>query len=174
MSCIALHEQPTAPLHFLEGMNTFFILSAKYLFVLPLLILSIYFLSRSWSTQKKILIFAGSSLFFIYLVAQVAGYLYFDPRPFVLGHFIPLIQHAPDNGFPSDHALLVFALASIGAFLNLWLGIVLFAIALIVATARVYVGLHHVIDVIGSALISVVITSVVHLFLTYIQPKKVR
>lgn len=40
------------------------------------------------------------------------GLLWFDPRPFIvpLGH--TLVAHAADNGFPSDHATLVWTLGA--------------------------------------------------------------
>lgn len=155
-------------------MNLLLIFFAKYLFLLPIIILGVFWSLRSWPSQQKIFVFAGLSLLVVYLTAQVAGHLYFDPRPFVVGHFTPFIRHAPDNGFPSDHALLVFTLASIGFFLSRKLGIVLLAIALLVAVARVYVGLHHPIDVIGSALISIVLTSAVYLFLSFLLREEVR
>ena len=129
--------------------DTFFILSAKYLFILPAVIFGIYFLKQPRQAQKHILMFALPSLLLTYLMALVAGHFYNDPRPFVVGHFTPLVPHAPDNGFPSDHALLVSAVAAIGTSLNYKLGIVLWVFVLIVAIARVYVGIHHPIDVVA-------------------------
>ncbi len=154
-------------------MDAFFIFSAKYLFILPLLILAGYFLLRQRSSQKKIFIFAFPSLVLTYLVALLAGSLYYDPRPFVVGHFVPLIPHVPDNGFPSDHALLVSAVAAVGTCFNRRLGAILWLLALIVATARVYVGLHHLIDVVGSFTISILVTLIVYFFYTYVWHKEI-
>ena len=154
-------------------MYLFFILSAKYLFIVPLLILGIYFLLLPRSAQKGALILVVPSLILIYLIAQFAGHLYYDPRPFVVGHFMPLIPHAPDNGFPSDHALLVSAAAMIGSYLNRKLGVVLWVLALIVAVARVYIGLHHPIDVIASIAISVMATSLVYLSIKYVYHEEI-
>ncbi len=153
-------------------MDLFFILSAKYLFVIPILVLGVYFLSQPRSVQKRILVFALPSLAFIYLLALLGGYIYFDTRPFVVGNFTPLIPHTPDNGFPSDHALLVSAVAAIGIYLNRKLGIVLWVLALTVAAARVYVGLHHPIDVAGSMAISILATSVIYFLIKNVWPKE--
>ncbi len=87
--------------------------------------------------------------------------LYFDPRPFVAGHFTPLLYHIPDNGFPSDHLLLVSVIAMIGTYWNKKLGAVLWILAVIIAIARVYVGVHHVIDVVGSMVIAIAVTMMV-------------
>lgn len=85
-----------------------------------------------------------------YLAAQVAGAIYNDPRPFAVEHFHPLIAHAADNGFPSDHALLAAALvAAVALARPLWAAPFL-VLAVIVEAGRVGVGIHHVVDVLGS------------------------
>ena len=144
-------------------LDLLFIFGAKYLFVLSLVIAGVYFLRQPWSMKKKMAIFGVVSLLLIYGVALTAGHLYYNPRPFVVGHFAPLIPYAADNGFPSDHVLLVSAIAAIVYFFNRRIGIVLWIITILVAISRVYVGVHHPIDVIASMLISLVSTSVVYI-----------
>jgi undecaprenyl-diphosphatase len=78
------------------------------------------------------------------------------PRPFVAHPEIhAFLAHAPDPGFPSDHATAAFA---IGAVLFLRLGVravpVLLAAAAL-ASSRVIVGVHYPGDVIAGALIGV-------------------
>ena len=108
------------------------------------------------------IVFALVAALLTYAIGIIGNHVYFDPRPFVVGHFIPLIPHAPDNGFPSDHVLLVSAIASIGMFWNRRLGVVLWILAIIVAIARVWVGVHHPIDVLGSITISLLTVSAVY------------
>jgi undecaprenyl-diphosphatase len=139
-------------------MSTVFIFGAKYLFIVSLIIGVIYFLRQPRQTQINMLKLAIVSLPLIYLVAVVAGHVYYNPRPFVVGHFIPLIPHVADNGFPSDHALLVSAIAIIVTLFSKRVGILLWIIAAAVAISRVYVGIHHVADVIGSAVIATAVT----------------
>ncbi len=148
-------------------MDSFFIFSATYLFVLPILILGAYFLLQPMHAKKRMVVFALGSLVLTYALGVLAGRLYFDPRPFVVGHFTPLIPHAPDNGFPSDHALLVSAIATVGSYWNWKLGAVLWIIAIIIAVARVYVGVHHPVDVIGGIVIALVATTAVYVSLRY-------
>ncbi|MDE1975615.1 MAG: phosphatase PAP2 family protein [Patescibacteria group bacterium] len=100
-------------------------------------------------------VFAISAALLAYIIGVVGGLLYYDPRPFIIGHFTPLIPHAPDNGFPSDHALLASAIAMIGTIWNRRLGFALWILAVLIAIGRVYVGVHHVIDVCGSFIISI-------------------
>ncbi|MDE2078938.1 MAG: phosphatase PAP2 family protein [Patescibacteria group bacterium] len=131
-------------------MDAFFIFSAKYSFVFAVGILGVYFLTRRWPAQKRMALFAIPAGLLTYLLGFIANHLYYDPRPFVVDHFTPLIQHIADNGFPSDDTLLVAALAAVGMYWNKWLGTILWALTILVAVARVYVGVHHPIDVLSS------------------------
>ncbi|MBU6370479.1 MAG: phosphatase PAP2 family protein [Patescibacteria group bacterium] len=143
-------------------MDAIFIFSAQYLFVLPPVILGVYFFKRSRAEMKRMAFFAVPSGLLTYAVGVVASHVYVDPRPFVVGHFTPLIQHVADNGFPSDHTLLVASLAAVGMYWNKKLGIALWAIALAIAASRVAVGLHHPIDVVASMLIALAVTAFWH------------
>ncbi|MDE2172344.1 MAG: undecaprenyl-diphosphatase [Patescibacteria group bacterium] len=145
--------------------DAFFIFCAQYLFVLPIVILGIYFFMQPRENWKRMAAFAVSAALLAYLIGVVGGLLYYDPRPFVVDHFTPLIPHASDNGFPSDHALLVSAVAMIGTMWNRRLGSWLWVLAALVAIARVYVGVHHTTDVAGSFVISVVAVSLVAIFI---------
>jgi undecaprenyl-diphosphatase len=77
------------------------------------------------------------------------GMLWDRPRPFVAEHFIPLISHAADASFPSDHLAALGAVTICVWFTSRRLGLVVGVIALVVAFARVYVGVHYVSDVAG-------------------------
>lgn len=133
------------------------VLSAKYLY-LVVVVISLWFMVKNYS--KRILIFSVVILPLVYIVAQIAGKIFYDPRPFVIGHFIPLVVHAANNGFPSDHSLISFALASIVFLFNKKLGFVLFILGFLVGLSRVYVGIHHPVDILGSFLICVVVASI--------------
>jgi undecaprenyl-diphosphatase len=87
-------------------------------------------------------------------IAKALAALWYDPRPFVVGHFTPLIAHAADNGFPSDHALLSGVLASaVFAYDRRW-GAALWLCALLIGMARVAAGVHHALDIAGSFVIA--------------------
>lgn len=132
-----------------------------------MVILGAYFLTRRWPAQKKMVLFAVPAGLLTYVLGLIAGLLYTDPRPFVIGHFAPLIQHVADNGFPSDHTLLAASLAMVGMYWNKWLGVILWTIAILIGIARVYVGLHHQIDIAMSMIIAVAAVSAWYVAVKY-------
>lgn len=142
-------------------MDTLMIFLAKYLYLIVGIIAVLYVLMQSRSQQKKILIFSIIALPLTYLVAKIAGHFYFDPRPFVTHHLKPLIAHAPTNGFPSDHALLSFAIASVIFIFNKKIGIILGVLGLFVGISRIYVMVHSPIDIAGSFMISVCVVGII-------------
>jgi membrane-associated phospholipid phosphatase len=99
------------------------------------------------------------------ILAKIGSAAYNDPRPFVVDHVKPLISHARDNGFPSDHALLAAAIVAAVFFLSPLWSVLFIVFAVLVDWARVGAGIHHVADVVGSsffvaiaALIAVLVT----------------
>jgi undecaprenyl-diphosphatase len=152
-------------------MNAFFIFAATYLFVVPPVVLAGYFFSRRWPAQKRMAFFAVPAGLLAGGLDLLGNYLYYDPRPFVVGHFTPLIAHIADNGFPSDHTLFASTFAAVGMYWNKWLGLGLWAIAIVIGVARVYVGLHHVIDVAGSIAMALAAVSLWHAVLSYTWAK---
>ncbi|HWY79170.1 MAG TPA: phosphatase PAP2 family protein [Candidatus Sulfotelmatobacter sp.] len=144
-------------------MNTIIIICANYLYLLSI-ILSLFIL---WKTTKKVRIsiitLSVLSLPLAFILAKVAGYFIYDPRPFVTEHIKPLIAHTADNGFPSDHTLLTMTIASIIFAYHKKLGITLFAISLLTGTARILAHVHHLFDIIGATAIAIVATTVIFL-----------
>jgi undecaprenyl-diphosphatase len=87
-----------------------------------------------------------------FILAKIGGAVYNDPRPFTQDHVKPLISHAADNGFPSDHALLAAVIvAAILLVSPLWVAPFVL-LAVLVDWARVGAGIHHFADVVGSSL----------------------
>lgn len=138
-----------------EITNLIFIFGAKYLYLFVIVIAFLWFLRQPKPKKKEIFIFACICLPAAFFISRIAGYLYYNPQPFVLSHFQPLIHHKIDNGFPSHHTLLVSAIAATAFVFSRRTGYVLWFLALGVGVSRVYVGVHHVVDIIGGILISI-------------------
>jgi undecaprenyl-diphosphatase len=155
-------------------LDTLSILGAKYLFVVIAGIAFVYFSKQSRDEQKRIVIFAVLALPLTFIVSKIGALLYFDPRPFVVGHFIPLIPHEPDNGFPSDHVLLCASIAAVVFTSNRYLGLVLLLLTLLVGVSRVHTGIHHLIDIIGSLVMAFAVAGLVYLIMFHWERKTPR
>jgi len=132
------------------------IFAAKYLVFIAVVVAAIILAFRLWQLPRlsvlQWVIAAVVLLILSYALALAGGAAYNDPRPFTTSHVAPLISHAPDNGFPSDHALLAAALVALVAMVDIVWAIPLAVLAVLVDWARVGAGLHHVADVAGSSI----------------------
>ncbi|MDI6777915.1 MAG: phosphatase PAP2 family protein [Patescibacteria group bacterium] len=145
-------------------MNVLIIFGAKYILFVSAAIAVFYLLKQPRKRQKEILFFAVVVLPLSYIAAKIISRFYFDPRPFVVGNFTPLIPHKADNGFPSDHALLGAAIAFTIFRFDTKLGLFLLFLALLTGFARVFAGVHHLTDIAGSILIVLTVYSITILF----------
>ncbi|GAC1421708.1 MAG: undecaprenyl-diphosphatase [Flavisolibacter sp.] len=149
-------------------MVKFLIFCAEYLYLVIFLIAGVFFLRlKKRQDQINMFLFGLACAIVSYLLALLFGQLYFDPRPFVQGHFKPLIVHDAENGFPSDHVLLVSIVAAVLTVFNKPISALLWILTIVVAYARVFVGVHHIIDVATSIIISILV--VITLYFTIYQ-----
>lgn len=85
-------------------------------------------------------------------INQLLGLLWYEPRPFMIGLGRTLVVHAVENSFPSDHATFLWSLglALIATDAARRWGALVCLVGLLVAWARVYLGLHFPIDMAAS------------------------
>lgn len=131
-------------------MDAIIIFCAKYLIYLLGAAVLIYWLTLPRRLKLQVLI-AGVIIAIVgFALAKIGSSLYNDPRPFVTDGVTPLFAYQADNGFPSDHTLVSSILAlAIFAVSKKW-GIGLWVIAVVIGLARVFAGVHHLTDIIGS------------------------
>lgn len=147
-----------------DGWNPFMIFFADKVVFVMVLVLCIYWLKGKDKSKKMVLqgvlstgIALGSGLLISLFVTR--------DRPFVSLAANKLIEHAPDNSFPSDHTMFVFALAGTILLHRKWEGVLWIAAAGLVAVARVWCGVHYPGDILFGAMIGFASALVVKIYL---------
>ena len=127
---------------------------AKYLYLFVIGGIVLLFLFSDY--KKQIALRALFTLPLAFLLSLLFTRIVLSPRPFLLDHTVPLIQSATDNGFPSDHTLLVATLAMILFFAHKRISLMFLFLSLLVGIGRVLAGVHHPFDILGSFIIAVI------------------
>ena len=86
-------------------------------------------------------------------ISTLIGDIHYSARPFVADHYAPLFAHTDDASFPSDHLCALGAIAAGAGMSSRLLGNAAALLAVVVAFARVYAGIHYVTDVVAGFLI---------------------
>jgi undecaprenyl-diphosphatase len=142
-------------------LDSLFIFGENYAYFIIMIIAGGFIACQPRQQQKAALLLGSFSFPLTYGLLKAIGYFYYDARPFVVGHFQPLIPHEANNGFPSDHTFIAAAISAV-----LWpftrpVSLICWGLTALVAISRVYVGVHHAVDVIGSMVGSIVVTGFV-------------
>jgi undecaprenyl-diphosphatase len=128
-------------------LHSLILFCAEYLVALAPLVVA-WVLWRVAKSSRRVLLLRGVVvLVLLLLFDRVAGALYYEPRPFVVQHTAPLIPHAPDNGFPSEHTMLAFACAFLVLPFSLPAALVTAAMATAVGLGRVASSVHSPLDI---------------------------
>ena len=131
---------------------------------------------RGSSTMRQILVAAAVSGLVGLLINQLIGLVWYHPRPFEAGIGQTLVPHVQDSSFPSDHLTFIWAIA-----FSLLLreqsrlaGWLLALMGMLVAWARIYLGVHFPLDMLGAALVALgsawLILSVEHRLIKPLMP----
>ena len=88
-------------------------------------------------------------------VNQLIAMVWQHPRPFMVGLGHALIEHLPDSSFPSDHVTVLSGMG-LTLFLEGATGLACFMLActIAVAWARVFLGVHFPLDMLGAVCVS--------------------
>ncbi len=136
---------------------------AQYLPYLLVLGFLIYALKRKeW--RLRFLIIAEGVLVIVLsrgIITEVFRFFYHWERPFGALGFTPLIGES-GYSFPSGHAAFFFALAMVAVYYNRKLGWWYFAFAILSGLARVFVGVHWPLDILGGAAVGILSGILVH------------
>jgi undecaprenyl-diphosphatase len=140
-------------------------LVAQYLGVLgmPLILAAVALVWRRWRLAAALVLVVPCKL----VLERVAKLLVHRQRP---GTTVPdaILRGVPHGGlsFTSGHAIITFAIAGLLVLVlpRTW-GIVVFVLAACNGLARVYLGAHNPLDVVGGAAIGLAIAAVLDLIL---------
>lgn len=91
-------------------------------------------------------------------MSKLIGLAWFHPRPFMMEIGQNFLAHAPDSSFPSDHATSMFSV-SLALMLSQLrevrrFGMAVLALGVVVAWARVFLGVHWPLDMIAAFIVS--------------------
>lgn len=140
---------------------------------MTLVLVGLWFVGKDGFTRHKYqigVLTALSSMALSSGAVFIINAVYFRPRPFD-NHEISMLFYQPtDSSFPSNSAAATFAIAAAVWGVNQRIGSILFATATVYGFARIYAGVHYPMDIGASALIAVIVTSLVYKGRHLIEP----
>lgn len=136
-------------------MDQIIIFCAKYVVVFVVLGMGVAWLRSPRSVRLPFALSVLLGGIIALVISRIAGKLYFDPRPFVTEHVKPLFSHAPDNGFPSDHALFTMTLTAVTYFFSRKWATLMLLLTIVVGAARVLAKVHSPLDIAGGWVIGI-------------------
>jgi len=88
-------------------------------------------------------------------IAELIRLFWLRPRPFIENNVNLLVEMADKPSFPSGHASACFALSFIVYHYNKKAGIAFFFASFLISIARVFVGVHWPLDILGGAAVGI-------------------
>lgn len=157
-------------------MKSLIVFAARDLIFVIALLSGLVVLRATKKQRQLLLISAGLAIIVGFMLMLVAGTVYYHARPFIVYNIAPLVTHANDNGFPSEHAFISMLMAFWIAQISWLWGLGLFGLALAVGIGRVAAYVHWPIDIVGGTVIAAMAVIIAHFGATYIikQVEKTR
>lgn len=82
-------------------------------------------------------------------------------RPFIDYQVNQLLEHSASGSFPSGHIAGLFALAAVVYFFNKKIGWIFLGSGILVGLARIFVGIHYPLDILGGIVVGILSALVV-------------
>ncbi|RXJ04601.1 undecaprenyl-diphosphatase [Anaerobacillus alkaliphilus] len=132
--------------------------SKKYYF---LLIIVLIYISLTGYIDRKVVKKALVSYCLSISIAYVLNQFFYKPRPFLEHQVNLLIPAKKTSSFPSKHTLFLFVVSSTLFFHDRIVGSYLWGLSVLTGISRVWLGHHYPFDILGSAIIGSMTSSVV-------------
>lgn len=147
----------------LDGLAIFFAQYFVYFLVAGAILF--FFLIKK-QERIRYLFLAGFSIILSRLViTELIRLVWHRSRPFIAHQVNLLIEHSASASFPSGHVAFLFALATAVYFFDKKIGIIFLIISLFIGLARIFVGIHYPLDVLGGIVVGIFSAILVKIFL---------
>ena len=133
------------------------LISNKIRYVFIFVLIFMWFRNDSY---KKVSCNAVKSMGITMFIHTLIKLFYFKPNPFVNKRVGILIPSKRDSTFPSKHTLLVCAISTSIFLYDRVLGSVMWVLSVLTGFSRIWVGHHYPSDIIGSALIATLTSTI--------------
>lgn len=130
------------------------------IFLVPLVLV----VSWLWGPQKQrtTLLMAVCAILLALAINLLINVAWYHPRPFMIPIGHTYLARTPDSSFPSDHGTVMLTTALV--FLirpgTRGIGAVFLLLAVIVAWARIYLGVHFPLDMLGALVVTSLSTAI--------------
>jgi len=141
-----------------------FIFGARYLIfaLFALVVVGIWGVMDGQSRIRGLFTLVGAT-FVSWTVTLGLEYLFNRPRPYERFDYEPLLRNIVETpSFPSAHATIAFAIATVGFFVDERLGWFALGLAVLIAFSRVAVGVHYVADVAAGMFVGITISWLIY------------
>jgi undecaprenyl-diphosphatase len=129
-----------------------FVAAKVVIYLIPLHLIMIWTLGDRSVRRQALILFGALTIGLV--ISYLIGKIVPTQRPYLIPIGHALVEHRSSPSFPSNHGLIMFTYAITMAMLAHWRhALVIGAAGLTVAWARIYVGVHFPLDMIGAALV---------------------
>ncbi len=143
----------------LDAIAIFFAAFFQYVLVMGLVI---FMLARKdaamrFKNFKITAYFFTTAIISRFFFGEILKKIIARPRPFELHSVTQILPYDAGLSFPSGHMSFFFALSIVVFFYNKKAGIILFAGSFLMGLARIFVGIHYPLDILGGMILGILV-----------------
>jgi len=136
----------------IPGLDLVMIFGAEAVIYLSAILL-IYLGFKENGIYKKSIILSFISILLALLAILIIHIFIKEKRPFIKFGFKPLISFYKNLSFPSIHTTIMTIFVVSGFYYSMPISLLLLILLIWVAFARIYIGVHYPVDILGGVLI---------------------